>query len=229
MNRHLNLLRTAGLLALALAVGGCSTAPKNQGQKDALRGEADAAVQAMTTQDPSLRNFMNGAHGYAVFPNIGKGGLIVGGSYGRGVVYEQGEFIGYADLFASDLVDGAWSAPVQINQRPGLDRRLHLALSRLGVDGDGRLPVRRLEREVVADLRRHPLAAGLYRQRAVGRAERVGAGLDGHGRSSGTGSDQAPCPEPGYTWADGRHGGETRRSGAVRGPPRFSIADSSTS
>ena len=98
MNRHLDRIRTTALFALALAMVGCNTAPKNQGQKDALRGEADAAVQAMTTQDPSLKNFMNGAHGYAVFPNIGKGGFIVGGSYGRGVVYEQGEFIGYADL-----------------------------------------------------------------------------------------------------------------------------------
>ena len=98
MNRHLNLLRTTALFALALATVGCNTAPKNQGQKDALRAEADAAVERMTAQDPSLRNFINGAHGYAVFPNIGKGGLIVGGTYGRGVVYEQGEFIGYADL-----------------------------------------------------------------------------------------------------------------------------------
>src|SRR5688500_11356468 len=98
MNRHLNRFRATALFALAVAMVGCNTAPKNQEQKDVLRTEADAAVKAMAAKDPSLQNFMNGAHGYAVFPNIGKGGLIVGGSYGRGVVYEQGEFIGYADL-----------------------------------------------------------------------------------------------------------------------------------
>jgi hypothetical protein len=27
-----------------------------------------------------------------------KGGLVVGGAYGRGAVYEQGQHIGYADL-----------------------------------------------------------------------------------------------------------------------------------
>jgi lipid-binding SYLF domain-containing protein len=91
-------LPSAFVLAAALVVTGCSTAPKNQTEKDALRGEADAALQRMTAQDPSLRNFVDRAHGHAVFPNIGKGGLIVGGSYGRGVVYEQGQFVGYADL-----------------------------------------------------------------------------------------------------------------------------------
>ena len=88
----------ACVLAAALFSSGCSTAPKNQGEKDALRSEADAALQKMTAQDSSLRAKVDSAYGYAVFPNIGKGGLVVGGSYGRGVVFEQGQFIGYADL-----------------------------------------------------------------------------------------------------------------------------------
>jgi lipid-binding SYLF domain-containing protein len=91
-------LPAACLLAVALFGSGCSTAPKNQAEKDALRGEADAALAKMTAQDDSLRAKVDSAYGYAVFPNIGKGGLLVGGSYGRGVVYEQGQFIGYADL-----------------------------------------------------------------------------------------------------------------------------------
>jgi lipid-binding SYLF domain-containing protein len=33
-----------------------------------------------------------------IFPNVGKGAWIVGGAYGRGVVYEQGQFVGYADI-----------------------------------------------------------------------------------------------------------------------------------
>ncbi len=39
-------------------------------------------------------NFFNSAYGYAVFPTIGKGGLIVGGAHGTGHVYEQGKYIG---------------------------------------------------------------------------------------------------------------------------------------
>jgi lipid-binding SYLF domain-containing protein len=38
--------------------------------------------------------FFSTAYGYAVFPTIGKGGLIVGGAHGSGHVYEKGKYIG---------------------------------------------------------------------------------------------------------------------------------------
>ncbi|HEX8784710.1 MAG TPA: YSC84-related protein [Telluria sp.] len=37
---------------------------------------------------------LNTAHGYAVFPTIGKGGVAVGGAYGKGRVYRKGKYIG---------------------------------------------------------------------------------------------------------------------------------------
>ena len=38
--------------------------------------------------------FFNTAYGYAVFPTIGKGGVGLGGAYGKGRVYEKGKYIG---------------------------------------------------------------------------------------------------------------------------------------
>jgi len=38
--------------------------------------------------------FVKSAYGYAVFPTIGKGGVGIGGAYGKGRVYEQGRHIG---------------------------------------------------------------------------------------------------------------------------------------
>jgi lipid-binding SYLF domain-containing protein len=38
--------------------------------------------------------FFSSSYGYAVFPTIGKGGLGVGGAYGRGRVYKQGQYVG---------------------------------------------------------------------------------------------------------------------------------------
>ncbi|APV50158.1 hypothetical protein BWI17_10965 [Betaproteobacteria bacterium GR16-43] len=38
--------------------------------------------------------FFDTAYGYAVFPNIGKGGVGVGGAYGKGRVYAQGQYVG---------------------------------------------------------------------------------------------------------------------------------------
>jgi lipid-binding SYLF domain-containing protein len=39
-------------------------------------------------------NFFDSCYGYAVFPTIGKGGLIVGAAHGKGHVYEKGKYIG---------------------------------------------------------------------------------------------------------------------------------------
>jgi lipid-binding SYLF domain-containing protein len=38
--------------------------------------------------------FFKNAYGYAVFPNVGKGGVGVGGAYGKGRVYEKGKYVG---------------------------------------------------------------------------------------------------------------------------------------
>jgi lipid-binding SYLF domain-containing protein len=42
--------------------------------------------------------FFNTSYGYAVFPTVGKGGLVVGGAHGDGRVYEQGKYIGNTSL-----------------------------------------------------------------------------------------------------------------------------------
>ena len=38
--------------------------------------------------------FFNNSYGYAVFPTIGKAGLVVGGAHGTGRVYEHGKYVG---------------------------------------------------------------------------------------------------------------------------------------
>jgi lipid-binding SYLF domain-containing protein len=90
-----------GLLVLVAA--GCSTAPKTKGQRENLQTEAQATLKHMFELDPSLSDFLGKGHAYAVFPSVGKGGLIVGGSYGRGVVYERGKMIGYADITSASV------------------------------------------------------------------------------------------------------------------------------
>ena len=38
--------------------------------------------------------FFDQSYGYAVFPTIGKGGIGIGGAYGKGRVYAQGKYVG---------------------------------------------------------------------------------------------------------------------------------------
>ena len=86
--------------AAAFTSAGCSSnpAPKHPAERQSLITESDAAVQKMTAKDSSLRDFLDRSYGYAVFPDVGKGGVIVGGAYGKGVVYERGRPIGFANL-----------------------------------------------------------------------------------------------------------------------------------
>jgi lipid-binding SYLF domain-containing protein len=86
------------LTLVAAVVIGCATAPSTSGGRDVLLQQATTAMNDMNREDPGLDELTKKAYGYAVFPEIAKGGLVFGGGYGRGVVYEQGQLIGYADL-----------------------------------------------------------------------------------------------------------------------------------
>ena len=76
----------------------CSTAPSTVGGRDELLQQATSTLGEMNREDSGLDELTKKAYGYALFPQVAKGGLVLGGGYGRGVVYEQGQHIGYADL-----------------------------------------------------------------------------------------------------------------------------------
>jgi len=46
----------------------------------------------------AVKPFFNDSYGYAVFPTVGKGGIVLGGAYGTGRVYEQKSISGTATL-----------------------------------------------------------------------------------------------------------------------------------
>lgn len=82
----------------AAAITGCETAPKSDEGKASLSIDTDAALSKAKIADPSLHDFLANAYGYAVFPSVGKGGVGIGGAYGKGEVFEKGVKIGYCDL-----------------------------------------------------------------------------------------------------------------------------------
>lgn len=93
--------KTRAIVATVLIIGlvaGCSTGSVTKDEGDALLKSAQALRQDWNTIDPQFEAFAKKGYGYAFFPEITKGGLLVGGAHGRGVVYEKGQHIGYADL-----------------------------------------------------------------------------------------------------------------------------------
>ena len=47
---------------------------------------------------PQVQPYFENAYGYAVFPTVGKGGLGIGGAYGKGQVYRDGKVTGTTSL-----------------------------------------------------------------------------------------------------------------------------------
>ncbi len=60
--------------------------------------DAKTAKKTLLSSNPELDAFFSKSAGYVIFPNVGKGGFIVGAASGNGVVYEGQSAIGMADL-----------------------------------------------------------------------------------------------------------------------------------
>jgi len=89
---------TKPIALLTLLFAGCATAPRSPAQRQSLRQSADATLSEMIARDPPLADLLYRATAYAVFPSIGAGGILVGGAYGRGILYEGGAPTGYVSL-----------------------------------------------------------------------------------------------------------------------------------
>ena len=73
---------------------------------DTTLKEAKDAVKVLKAADPGLqKKFFDHAAGYAVFPSVGKGGLVVGGAGGSGYVFQKGKPVGKTTL--SQITIGA--------------------------------------------------------------------------------------------------------------------------
>jgi lipid-binding SYLF domain-containing protein len=57
-----------------------------------------SSTVAEFSKSPVVARYFDSAYGYALFPTIGKGGFLVGGAYGKGQVYRQGEVVGFSSL-----------------------------------------------------------------------------------------------------------------------------------
>ena len=91
MKRMLTMRALLIALAAVLMVFGTARA----GWDPADEANAERTIGKFRQEVPSLERFFSRAYGYAVFSDIYKGGvLLLGGGYGKGVVYERGVPIG---------------------------------------------------------------------------------------------------------------------------------------
>ncbi|HHJ14828.1 MAG TPA: hypothetical protein ENJ79_10745 [Gammaproteobacteria bacterium] len=88
----------ATLMRLLLLATVLVVSQANAGWDPDRVAKARAAVAEFRKADPKLDVFFTKAWGYVVFPDVGKGGMGIGGAYGKGILFERGRPVGQASL-----------------------------------------------------------------------------------------------------------------------------------
>lgn len=69
------------------------------GNASAAKGARDYSRQVQVFRDSAVSApFFKNSYGYAIFPTVGKGGIGIGGAYGKGQVYRRGKATGSVSL-----------------------------------------------------------------------------------------------------------------------------------
>lgn len=63
-----------------------------------LMDDAQKAKEKLIEKNAIVEEFFNNSDAYVIFPNVGKGGLFVGGAFGNGILYQNNIAQGAADL-----------------------------------------------------------------------------------------------------------------------------------
>ena len=59
-----------------------------------MGSRAADAIARFKAKQQGIEKYFDEAYAYAIFPSVGRGGIYVGGAYGRGLVIEQGKLAG---------------------------------------------------------------------------------------------------------------------------------------
>lgn len=138
MRKSIQAAVVLGLAFGALApVTGCATSPKGGENKENLETRANATLEQMMARDPDLSGILQKSAGYAVFPDIGKGGMLVGGAFGRGVLYQNGIPAGFVKVEQASIgaqLGAQTFAELIVLQDEGAVQRLKSGQIQLGGD-----------------------------------------------------------------------------------------------
>lgn len=67
-------------------------------QKQAKDLHYNTTIRAFMKDNTTITELVNKAYAYVVFPDVGKGGALLGGAYGQGRAYRYGRWIGDVTL-----------------------------------------------------------------------------------------------------------------------------------
>jgi lipid-binding SYLF domain-containing protein len=115
------------MVLAALAIPGISKA-QDQSQERIINDSKEAKA-TFKQADPSMENLFRHAAGYVIFPNVGKGGIGVGGAAGKGTVFQRGVPVGTAEMIQATVgaqAGGqAYREIIFFENQDALDRFVH--------------------------------------------------------------------------------------------------------
>lgn len=97
MKRMISVPASAFIFLLTVVFSSTVSAQTSKKDKRLVQDCAEAKEDFIDT-DGLMKNLFSSAYGYVIFPNVGKGGIGIGGAAGNGVVYQGGAIIGKAKL-----------------------------------------------------------------------------------------------------------------------------------
>ena len=91
-------MRILKYITLLCAVVWSTTSIAQESDKMDLMADAEKAKDMLLERNKGVQEYFDNATAYVIFPNVGKGGIVIGGASGNGILYENGEARGLADL-----------------------------------------------------------------------------------------------------------------------------------
>lgn len=88
-------LLIAGLFLAAVFSPAQAWEPNPDNKKEL---EVQTAILGLLEKDAGMQDWFDNSAGYAVFPKVGKGGIGIGGAYGKGLVISGNKVIGETSL-----------------------------------------------------------------------------------------------------------------------------------
>jgi lipid-binding SYLF domain-containing protein len=99
------MIRGLALGAALLALAACTSSDPHDmaARRATIDADADAALNELLAEDPAAKSLAEQAKGIAIFPNIVKAGLGVGGESGDGVLRVGGKSVGYYNTSGASI------------------------------------------------------------------------------------------------------------------------------
>ncbi len=117
LNPYLEILAAAMLISITTVA---------QSKKEKIINDAKTAKSEFIKTDAKMSGLFSKAYGYVILPNVGKGGIGIGGASGNGVAYERGKMVGMAKMtqvsIGLQLGGQAYREVIFFESKAGLDR-----------------------------------------------------------------------------------------------------------